>query len=164
VLRATAAPVPGELFNTPELRALVKDMEDTLAGERDGVALAAPQIGVSKRMFVVRYDRMQPPPPEGEPPRLPEYGVYINPVFVNSSRKREEMDEGCLSVRGMYGTTLRHERVTVRAQDETGAWFERGAGGILAQAFQHEIDHLDGMLFIDHAFEVHEHHKVEHHA
>ena len=66
------------------------------------------------------------------------------------------MPEGCLSVRRLYGTTLRHERATIKAQDETGAWFTRGAGGILAQAFQHESDHLDGILFIDHADDIYE--------
>jgi peptide deformylase len=61
------------------------------------------------------------------------------------------MWEGCLSVRGFYGYALRHERATVRAQDEHGKCFERGAGGLLAEIFQHEIDHLEGVLFIDHA-------------
>ena len=64
------------------------------------------------------------------------------------------MDEGCLSVKTHYGKTKRHERATVRAYDEHGNFFERGAGGILAQAFQHEIDHLNGMLFIDHATDL----------
>ena len=61
------------------------------------------------------------------------------------------MDEGCLSVRGVYGTTKRHERVTVRARNQDGTKFERGGGGIMAQIFEHEIDHLNGILFIDHA-------------
>ena len=60
------------------------------------------------------------------------------------------------TVRGTYGSVKRHDRATVRAQDLSGAWFERGAGGILAQAFQHEIDHLDGILFIDHAHKLFE--------
>jgi peptide deformylase len=61
------------------------------------------------------------------------------------------MDEGCLSVRGIYGKTMRHERATVKARDKQGISFERGGGGILAQIFQHETDHLNGILFIDHA-------------
>lgn len=153
VLRAIAEPVEEDQFKTPELRALLARMEAALDAERDGVALAAPQIGVPLRIFIVRYDRMQPPPADGSPAPA-EVGVYINPEFVKSSRQREEMDEGCLSVRGTYGTTLRHVRATVRARREDGSRFERGAGGILAQAFQHEIDHLDGILFIDHALDT----------
>lgn len=149
VLRAIAAPVPAEMFGGAELLKMVADMKETLDAEPDGVALAAPQIGLSYRIFVVRYDRMHPAPESGE--HTPEYGVFINPKITKSSRRQIEMDEGCLSVRGVYGVTLRHERASVRAQDENGAWFERGGGGILAQAYQHEIDHLDGMLFIDHA-------------
>lgn len=149
VLRATAAPVAASEFGTPELQALVDGMIAALDAEPDGVALAAPQIGVSKRLFVVRYDRLisaNDPQPVG-----PDVGVYINPEFVKSSRRRLEMDEGCLSVRGVYGKTIRHDRATVRAYKADGTKFERGGGGILAQVFQHEVDHLDGILFTDHA-------------
>lgn len=160
VLRKVSEPVPETLFNTPELEGIVKDMEVTLDAQPDGVALAAPQIGIGMRMFVVRYDRLVPPPPEGAHP--PELGVYINPEFVKSSRRRIEMDEGCLSVRGIYGKTMRHERATVRAKDAIGQVFERGGGGILAQIFQHETDHLNGILFIDHASDMIEVKKESH--
>lgn len=162
VLRKLAEPVSEALFGTPELQAILKDMEETLDSQLDGVALAAPQIGISLRIFVVRYDRLVPPPPEGEPSLNPELGVYINPEFVKSSKRRIEMDEGCLSVRGIYGKTMRHERATVRAQDAEGHTFERGGGGILAQVFQHETDHLNGMLFIDHASDMIEVRKESH--
>lgn len=154
VLRVVAPEVPDEMFGTSELHAIIEDLITTLDAARDGVAIAAPQIGVSLRIFVVRYDRLHPSP-TGEP--LPaSVGVYINPVFVKASRRREEMDEGCLSVRGVYGKTYRHQRATVRAQHEDGTWFERGGGGILSQVFQHEIDHLDGVLFIDHAIDCYQ--------
>ncbi len=160
VLRKTALPVPEELFGTPELNGIILDMLETLDSQPDGVALAAPQIGIGYRIFVVRYDRIMPPPPEGQHP--PETGVYINPSFVRSAKRRVEMDEGCLSVRGTYGKTLRHDRATVRATDADGTPFERGGGGILAQIFQHEIDHLNGILFIDHATDFSEIHKETH--
>jgi peptide deformylase len=156
VLREKAVPIEEREFGTPALKVLIDDMLQALDAEPDGVALAAPQIGVAKRIFVVRYDRMLPPPPEGTPERPAETGVYINPELVKHSRKRVVTDEGCLSVRGIYGKTKRYERATVRARDEHGASFERGGGGILAQAFQHEIDHLDGTLFIDHATDLYE--------
>ncbi len=168
LLRQESIDVPVELFNTPELKQIIQDMIDTLDTQSDGVALAAPQIGILYRIFVVRYDRTLPTPlgstdasvdgasqvkiPAAE--RKADIGVFINPQFIKSSRRREEMDEGCLSVRGIYGTTYRHDRATVRAQTETGAFFERGGGGLLAQIFQHETDHLEGILFIDHAIEL----------
>lgn len=153
VLRKTAEPVPEELFGSAELTRLIARMEKALDGEPDGVALAAPQIGVSYRLFIVRKDRTLPSvtPEEGSVPVPPETEVYINPEIIKTSRRRARADEGCLSVRGTYGTTLRHERVTVRARRPDGTWFERGGGGLLAQIFEHEIDHLNGMLFIDHA-------------
>ncbi|MES2225299.1 MAG: peptide deformylase [Patescibacteria group bacterium] len=168
VLRNASPDVSEEMFGSKELTSIVSDMVDALHAEQDGVAIAAPQIGVSLRIFVVRYDRLYPPPPEG--PLPPDIGVYINPVFVRASRRREEMDEGCLSVRGIYGKTYRYVRATVRARDIDGRAFERGGGGVLAQVFQHEIDHLDGVLFTDHAIDLYElkrgeeRHTIEHHS
>lgn len=154
VLRAKATPVAKEEYGTKALTEILTHMREALDAQKDGVALAAPQIGISKRIFIVRYDRMMPTHQEDEQETSAKVGVYINPEFVRKARKKSEMDEGCLSVRGTYGKTVRAERATVRAYDEQGVPFERGAGGILAQAFQHEIDHLDGILFIDHATEL----------
>ena len=162
VLRETAKPVPKELFGSDELARLIADMGEALDRELEGVALAAPQVGVSYRLFIVRKDRTLPPTnapqggASGELPAkkevlAPQVEVYINPEIVKTSRKRAQSDEGCLSVHGVYGTTNRHERVTIRAQRADGARFERGAGGLTAQIFEHEIDHLNGILFIDHA-------------
>ncbi len=172
VLRDIALPVPEDLFGTPELVHLIKDMEEALDKETEGVALAAPQIGVSYRVFIVRKDRTRPSPKATEGTALPlhaprsgasgkllaesevlapEIEVFINPEIVKTSRKRAKTDEGCLSVRGVYGTTNRHERVTIRARRPDGSKLTRGAGGLLAQIFEHEIDHLNGILFIDHA-------------
>lgn len=162
VLRKISAPVPEELFGTPELKGIIDDMAATLNEQLDGVAIAAPQIGIPYRIFIVRYDRTIPPTPEGEEDQAADLGVYINPVFVKSSRRRLEMDEGCLSVRGIYGKTMRNERATVRARDVEGVSFERGGGGLLAQIFQHETDHLNGILFVDHATDLIEVNKEQH--
>lgn len=156
VLRAIAEPVPEALFGTPELAKLIKAMTEALDREPEGVALAAPQIGVSWRLFIVRVDRTLPSvlnAEEGKPPPeiAPEVEVYVNPEIVKTSRKRADMDEGCLSVKGVYGTTKRHERVTIKARLPDGSHLQRGAGGLMAQIFEHEIDHLNGTLFIDHA-------------
>lgn len=162
VLREVAKPLPEELFNTPELAQMLKDMEETLDAQPDGVALAAPQVGLSYRIFIVRYDRMQNKDSVSEDVTN-HLGIFINPSFVKTSRRQIDMQEGCLSVRGLYGTTLRHERATLKAQNEKGEWFTRGAGGILAQAFQHETDHLDGLLFTDHAVDLYEQDKKPEH-
>lgn len=155
VLRDIAKPVPEELFGTPELAHIIEDMKEALDPEIEGVALAAPQIDVPYRIFIVRKDRTVTPPPMEEgavrPEPVPEYEVYINPEIVKTSRKRAKVDEGCLSVRGVYGTATRHERVTIRARALDGKKFERGGGGLMAQIFEHEVDHLNGILFIDHA-------------
>ena len=162
VLRETTKPVPQELFGTPKLRSILADMFETLAKEADGVALAAPQVGISYSIFVVRYDRMKDPN-NSTIDTVTDTGVFINPVSIKTSRRVVEMPEGCLSVRKLYGTTLRHQQATIKAQDEHGVWFTRGAGGILAQAFQHECDHLEGILFIDHAEDVYEQGAQNHH-
>jgi peptide deformylase len=158
ILREVAKPVPEKLFGTPELAAMIRDMQEALDAQEDGVALAAPQIALPYRIFVARLDRTRPPPPAAAgaalPQAAPEREVFINPEIFKTSRKRHEVDEGCLSVRGVYGKTLRHERVSVRARRLDGASFTRGGGDVLAQLFEHEVDHLNGILFIDHAQEL----------
>lgn len=161
ILREIARPVPEELFGSPELTRLVRDMAEALDKFPEGVALAAPQVGISYRLFIVRKDRTLPlnAPRSGASGELPakrevlapQIEIYVNPEIVKTSRKRAEADEGCLSVHGVYGTTRRHERVTIKARNPDGSHFQRGAGGLLAQIFEHETDHLNGILFTDHA-------------
>jgi len=151
ILRNISVPVEKSEFGTKELNKLIKDMSDTLAKEGDGVALAAPQIGVNKRIFVVsgkvfnltNEDSM-------EYPDL----AFINPEFVKISRDKKIMHEGCLSVRPLYGDIRRASRATVRAKDLNGEWFEISGTGLIAEIFQHEIDHLNGILFIDNATNI----------
>jgi len=156
VLRGVAKPVSEKLFGSVELAHIIEDMTEALDAQPEGVALAAPQLGVPYRLFIVRKDRTLPSVtvPKGAPlppPPPVEVEIYINPEVVKTSRRKEKVDEGCLSVRGVYGTTKRHERVTVRARRASGESFERGGGGIIAQIFEHEIDHLNGVLFTDNA-------------
>ncbi len=148
VLRQVATPVSVSEINKPALKQIIADMSEALAACYDGVALAAPQIGVSLRLFVVSKNLFQDGAGDA---------VFINPVITKAARKRVILDEGCLSVRHMYGKTKRSEKVTVQAYDETGHLFSWNASGLMAQIFQHEIDHLDGILFIDHATDLHEH-------
>ncbi|OGG83170.1 peptide deformylase [Candidatus Kaiserbacteria bacterium RIFCSPLOWO2_02_FULL_54_13] len=157
VLREVAEPVPESLFGSKELDTLIADMAEALDAFPEGVALAAPQVGVSWRLFIVRRDRTIDAKRDesgklSTPHQLePEIEVYVNPEIVKTSRKRARADEGCLSVHGVYGTTKRHERVTIKERRPDGGHIQRGAGGLMAQIFEHEIDHLNGILFTDHA-------------
>jgi len=155
VLREIAKPVPEELFGSSELAQIVADMTEALDKEPEGVALAAPQIAVPYRLFIVREDRTVPLPEVAEdkasPTPEPKIEIYINPEIIKTSRRCALGEEGCLSTRGIYGVVSHHERVTVSARRIDGTHFTRGGGGLMAQIFEHEIDHLNGTLFIDRA-------------
>jgi peptide deformylase len=118
------------------IRRLAADMLETMYAA-PGIGLAATQVNVHERVLVldVTEDRSQP-------------RVFINPEII-SREGDEEMEEGCLSVPGIYDTVRRAERITVRALDEHGKAFELAADGLLAVCIQHEMDHLDGKLFVD---------------
>jgi peptide deformylase len=120
-----------------ELRKLVEDMLETTYAAQ-GIGLAAPQVGVSKRLTVI--DLSQGKDPEQ---RL----VLINPEIILSEGKQYE-EEGCLSFPEIREKVARAAKVRIRAQNEYGKWFEMDGEELLARAFQHEIDHLDGILFI----------------
>ena len=129
-------------------------MKNSLAKEKDGVALAAPQIGQAVRIFVISKNlpilEAIEKEEKGVKP-LPADLIFINPVITKKSREQKLITEGCLSVRWWYGEVKRSTKATVKAYNEKGECFTLGAAGLLAQAFQHEIDHLDGVLFIDKA-------------
>ena len=119
-----------------EIRRLVDDMFETMYAA-PGIGLAATQVNVAKRLLVIDISE------EGNEPR-----VFINPEILETSGT-EQMQEGCLSVPGIYETVQRADRVRVRALDRDGQPFELEAEGLLAVCIQHEIDHLDGKLFVD---------------
>ncbi|MBP9855769.1 MAG: peptide deformylase [Candidatus Pacebacteria bacterium] len=149
VLRQQAQEVPVGKIVSPEIKKVLKAMSAALAKEEDGVAIAAPQIGVSMRIFVVSGRLITE---EGE--KLKDDLIFINPVIKSASKKKVAMDEGCLSVRWLYGKVKRADKATVEAYDEQGKKFTRHGSGLWAQIFQHEIDHLDGILFIDKASDL----------
>ncbi len=137
VLRIPGAEV--EAFDD-ELRALVADLLETMY-YAEGIGLAAPQIGVSLRVCVLDL-RDEDDPEAGR-------WVFVNPVVVESSDEKEKAPEGCLSIPEMEDVVTRAARVTVQGFDAEGEAIEVEAEGLLARALQHEIDHLDGVLFID---------------
>ena len=126
-------------------RHLVQDMFDTMH-DAQGLGLAAPQIGVLQRVFIIEL-----------PPELDDEGnqiapsisyVLVNPEIVKT-RGEEEMEEGCLSVPGYRGLVKRATRVTIKGQDQRGKKIRYRGEDLLAQAFQHELDHLNGILYLD---------------
>jgi peptide deformylase len=140
VLRKTAAPV--EVFDD-SLRALVEEMIGALHNA-NGVGLAAPQIGVSSRVVVIDTEYGEAPP-----------RVFVNPEITSASEETVVEDEGCLSLPGISLDVKRSARVSVKAQNEKGEEYTiDDASGLLAKALQHEIDHLNGILFIDHVSAV----------
>jgi peptide deformylase len=135
----------------PKFKEILKAMHEAMYSQDDAVAVAAPQIGILKRIFMVSgriFDNFE----EKEKPHRDL--VFINPEIIKLSKDHKLMTEGCLSVRYLYGKIRRASRATIKALDENGNPIERGASGLLAQIFQHEIDHLNGILFIDTAKDI----------
>lgn len=123
---------------TPRILQLLDDMHDTLA-KAQGVGLAAPQVGVLRRIVIVEIDGIK-------------YEM-INPEIIATKGKQEEI-EACLSVPDQYGLVKRPAWVKVRATDRNGNVYEAEGEGLMARCFCHELDHLDGTLYIDRAIEM----------
>ena len=152
VLRKKAQDVPLEDISSPRIKKIIKRMQQALNEQEDGVAIAAPQIGESVRIFIVSGKVLAPNYPDMEVgEEIPDDLVCINPIITKLSKEKKMMPEGCLSVRWLYGDVERSTKATVKAVNEHGVTFTRGGSGLLAQIFQHENDHLNGVLFVDHA-------------
>src|ERR1035437_6305876 len=163
VLRENKKEIPIKEITTPKIKKVLRDMSFALQSQGDGVAIAAPQIGYSLSIFVVsgkifHKDFVRGAEEFEKIPKkeIPNDLVFINPKISKLSHEKEWVPEGCLSVRWLYGNTFRSKKATITAYDENGKKFVRGASGLLAQIFQHETDHLDGVLFIDHAKDIKE--------
>ena len=130
---------PGEPITEfdAELRKLIADMFETTYAEQ-GIGLAAPQVGVSKRLTVIDLSM-------GKNPK--DKLIIVNPEIISSEGKQYE-EEGCLCFPDIREKVARAAKVRIRAQDERGKWFEMDGDELLSRCFQHEIDHVDGMLFI----------------
>ena len=150
-LRRIAKPISKSEILSPRIKKLIVEMKKLLAKEELGVALAAPQVGESLRLFLVAgkalAERNKKGEIVGESPDL----VFINPEVLRVSRTKKEMHEGCLSLRGKWGIVPRAQKMSVRACDEQGNLFTHNATGLLAHIFQHEMDHLEGVLYTDKA-------------
>jgi peptide deformylase len=142
ILRQISKPV--ETFDD-ELKTLVADMFETMY-DAPGIGLAAVQVGVPIRLLVI--DLQEPEEEGGDPVRDPR--VFINPEILWHSDTEVPYTEGCLSVPEQYAEVMRPDRIRARWQDETGKTYEQELDGLLAVCLQHEMDHLNGVLFIDH--------------
>jgi peptide deformylase len=134
-LRVVSKSFSPEEITAPETQTLVQDLVETMIVE-NGIGIAAPQIGVHKRLIIVDIGNNQPQ-------------AFFNPIITSKSFTKTESEEGCLSVPGVFGIVKRHRAVTVKAQNISGVTQTFRVDGLSAIVFQHEIDHLDGILFID---------------
>lgn len=165
VLRQVSSEVSISSIKAKKIQSILKEMSASLKSQSDGVAIAAPQIGYPLRIFVVsgkifsknfaKNEKEKSLNEENTKEDVKDL-VFINPKISKLSREKDWLPEGCLSVRWLYGKTHRSLKATITAYDEGGKKFTRGASGLLAQIFQHETDHLDGILFIDHAKDIKE--------
>ncbi len=168
ILETVAKKVPLKDTSSKKIKKVVADMKQALAEHEDGIAISAPQIGVSLRIFVISEKAFifagqlkgeVKKPPTANTKKVAQKSkkkecedlVFINPEIIKLSKERQWLEEGCLSVRWVYGNVLRAKKTKIRAYNEKGKKFERGGSGIMAQIFQHEIDHLDGILFTEKA-------------
>lgn len=173
VLRLIAKEVPVSTITSPKIKKVIKEMSESLASQEDGVAIAAPQIGYSLRIFVVAGKVFEEEFLADRDKRLAGEKditdvvktktkikdlVFINPVLSKLSREKEWMPEGCLSVRWLYGKAYRSKKAFIEAYNEEGKKIKMGASELLAHIFQHETDHLNGILFHDHAKDLKEEH------
>ncbi len=154
VLHEKAKEVPVREIKTEKIQNIIKKMEQTIAENDDALAVAAPQIGENLRIFAISewvFNPVEISEDGKEGKKKSDYKnmIFINPEIIKTSKNKKEFPEGCLSVPGVFGTVKRAEKVKVKAYGKEGKKFSRGASGLFAQAIQHELDHLDGILFVD---------------
>lgn len=141
ILHQRTQEISSEELSKPEFSQLLLDMKETMK-KHDGIGLAAPQIGKSISFTIIKTE-------DGVLP-------LVNPKIVRKSLTKDVMEEGCLSIPGVYGDVKRSKKVKVVAQDMTGKKFKFIAKGMFARVIQHEVDHLNGVLFIDRATKINE--------
>lgn len=134
-LRVVSKEITPKERSSQEMYALVQDLVETMDVE-NGIGIAAPQVGVHKRLIIVDIGNNQPQ-------------AFFNPKITSKSFTKTESEEGCLSVPGVFGIVKRYRAVTITAENLDGVTQTFRAEGLMAIVFQHEIDHLDGILFID---------------
>ncbi|MEK7647246.1 MAG: peptide deformylase [Patescibacteria group bacterium] len=160
ILRKRAEEVLPDQIKSRKIKDIIHKMSASLRASSNGIGLAAPQIGIPLAIFIVseeaivvkkESDIIYNEDEKEKRRKRWKHFVFINPRLIKSSRKKELMPEGCLSVDGIFGQVRRAKQVTVEALDENSRMLRVGASGLFAQVLQHETDHLNGVLFIDKA-------------
>ncbi len=166
ILRKKSSLLLPEEIKSPKIKAIIVKMKKTMDEQLDAVAIAAVQIGepialfiISKRAFVIQAENNHAKSADSAAGHEKSADlvagkkdmVFINPKITKTSKTKQTLEEGCLSVRYFYGQVLRSEKATVEGLDENGKKISRGFSGLLAQIVQHETDHINGALFIDKA-------------
>ena len=139
ILRKKIATFDFDKYTKKEIRELIKKMRTTMR-RADGVGLSANQVGLNEKMFVAEVDH--------------KFYAIFNPKIIKKSDEKSEMEEGCLSVPDKFGTVIRADKVWLEGQNADGKKLKIKAWGFLARVFQHEVDHLEGKLFVDKSKDV----------
>ena len=156
ILRTVSLPVVEKEISSPKIKKILADMRIALNSQEDGIAISAIQIGEPIRVFMISKKIFEILGDEPEVANKKSDLIFFNPKIKKLSKEKQLLEEGCLSVRYLYGMVLRSAKAQIEALDENGKKFSRGTSSLLAQIVQHENDHLDGILFIDKATDVKE--------
>lgn len=161
LLRAATKAVALSAIESPNIKKVIEKMSRALRNASDGIGIAAPQIGVSLKIFLASEEALKIDTASEkkdieskEEEKHWQYYVFINPKILKYSKKRKVSAEGCLSIPGLYGTVKRSEKVKIEAYNEHGKKFQMGVTGLFSRLLQHEVDHLNGILFIDKAEKI----------
>jgi peptide deformylase len=154
ILRKVSSIIPGTKIKTPEVKKIISLLKAAIDSQSDAAAISAVQIGKPVRLFIVSKKVFMEDSDDPKNIKIKNDLVFFNPKITKVAKAKQLLEEGCLSVRYVYGKVLRPEKVTIEAHDENGKKFSRGFSGLLAQIVQHELDHLDGILFTDKAINI----------
>lgn len=158
VLRQVSQPIPLPEIASAKIQDFIRDLKASLDSQGDGVGISAVQVGNPIRLFILSRKAY-----EADKKAAPsDYRIFINPRITKVSKDTQIIEEGCLSIRGVYGDVERPFSITVQAYNEHGEMFIEQANSFVAQVIQHEMDHLDGILFIDRAETLRYDDKYEH--
>lgn len=154
VLRQVSSAITKDKIKSSEIKKIIADLKNAMKLQKDAAAISAIQIGKPVRLFVISKRVFENGENKLKDKNIKEDLIFINPKIKKTSKTKQTLEEGCLSVRCVYGQVTRPEKVTVEACDENGNKFSRGFSGLLSTIVQHENDHLDGILFIDKATDM----------
>ena len=156
ILRKVSCLVPESDIKSADIQKVISDLKVAMDSQNDAIAISAIQIGKPIRLFVISKKIYEVLGGSLEESQSKKDLIFIKPKIVKNSKEKQNLEEGCLSVRYFYGKVERSRKATIEWTNENGEKLSRGVSGLLAQIVQHEYDHLDGILFIDKATDLQE--------